>query len=148
MLRMAGNLYKTGRSTLPWLVMVKLSKSEADFVNRMGVSRLASASLDGQPHVVPVSHALDGEFIYVATDYGTRKLRNLGENRKAALVVDEQGGVMIQGDAEILERGPEYTKALKVLFDRFEGYRNNPWGEGEAPIIRIRIKKVVSWGLG
>ena len=103
------------------------------------------------PHVVPVVHAmdLDGAPI-IAIDYGTKKLKNLRENPKAALLVDDgeaQKCVMIQGECEVHERGTEYLRLLKILFERFDFYRNNPWGEGESPILKIRPDKVVSWGV-
>jgi len=103
------------------------------------------------PHVTPVIYALDGEAFVIAVDYGTRKLANLRENPKTSLVVDEYGednrAVMIQGRCEIVERGAEYLRLLHVLFERFEYYRKNPWGEGEAPILRIATEKVVAWGI-
>jgi len=97
---------------------------------------------------VPVIYALDGEDVVVAVDYGTKKLGNLRQNRKVALVVDEfkpNKGLMIEGDCEILERGKEYLRLLQVLFDKFEYYRKNPWGEGESPILRIVPTKAAMW---
>jgi hypothetical protein len=54
-------------------------------------------------------------------------------------------GLMLEGDCEIIERGPEYLRLLKILFERFEFYRKNPWGEGESPILKIRPTKSVMW---
>lgn len=111
----------------------------------------ATASRDCTPHVIPVVYALDGDkSVVIAVDYETKKLRNLGENPKAALLVNNEGAskcIMIQGKCEIHERGEEYLRLLKVLFERFDFYREDPWGEGESPILRIRPDKVVSWGL-
>jgi nitroimidazol reductase NimA-like FMN-containing flavoprotein (pyridoxamine 5'-phosphate oxidase superfamily) len=95
-----------------------------------------------------VIYALDGENIVVAIDYGTKKLGNLRRNKKVALVVDDyhpNHAVMVEGECEIVERGKEYLRLLQVLFDRFESYRRRPWGEGEAPILKIRPKKAVTW---
>ncbi len=97
---------------------------------------------------MPVIYALDGENVIIAVDYKTKKLRNLMENHKVALVVDEfhpNRGLMIEGDCEIFERGKEYLRLLQILFDKFVFYRNNPWGEGESPILRIQPTKVITW---
>lgn len=132
---------------------MKLNPKEAEFVDNAVVSRLATASLEGEPHVTPVCHSYDGNKFLVATDYGTKKLRNLRANKKVCLTVDEyQGwgrnkGIVVQGKARILERGPEYLQALKLLYKKFPGYRRNSWKEGEAPIIVIEPTKIVSWGL-
>ncbi len=121
---------------------------EVKFLQSHELCRLATASRVGRPHVVPVIYALDGEDIIIAVDYKTKKLKNLRENPKVALVVDEyrpNRGLMVEGDCEILERGKEYLRLLQILFDRFVFYRRNPWGEGESPILKIRPTKVVMW---
>ncbi|HKT21945.1 MAG TPA: pyridoxamine 5'-phosphate oxidase family protein [Nitrososphaerales archaeon] len=125
-----------------------IAPKQLAFLKAHEVCRLATASKDARPHVVPVIYALDGEDVIVAIDYGTKKLRNLRENNSVALVVDEyrpNKAVMVEGECEILERGKEYLRLMRVLFDRFEYYRKNPWKEGESPILRIRPVKAVSW---
>ena len=125
-----------------------LTAKQLAFLRAHEVCRLATASRDARPHVVPVIYALDGESVVVAVDYGTKKLRNLRENRKVALVVDDyrpNHAVMVEGDCEVLERGKEYLRLLRLLFDRFEYYRKNPWGEGESPILKVSPAKAVSW---
>ena len=132
--------------------MVNFSKGQVDFLKSHEVCRLATASKDGMPHVTPVIYALDGDALVIAADYGTKKVANLRENPKASLVMDEYGegnkGIMIQGECTILERGTEYLRLLQILFEKFGYYRKNPWGEGEAPILRIVSEKIVAWGLG
>jgi PPOX class probable F420-dependent enzyme len=129
-------------------MMAALKTREVKFLQSHELCRLATASKGGRPHVVPVIYALDGENIIIAVDYKTKKLKNLRENPKVALVVDEyhpNRGLMVEGDCEILERGKEYLRLLQILFNRFVFYRRNPWGEGESPILRIRPTKVVMW---
>lgn len=127
-----------------------MKKSELEFLQGHVLCRLATASKSRQPHVTPVIYALDGEDVIVAIDYGEKKLRNLRENARVSLVVDDfhpNKAVMIEGTCEILERGKEYLRLLRILFDRFEYYRKNPWGEGESPILKIHPRKAVSWGI-
>ena len=129
-------------------MMAVLKTREVKFLQTHELCRLATASKGGRPHVVPVIYALDGENIIIAVDYKTKKLKNLRENPKVALVVDEyhpNRGLMVEGDCEILECGKAYLRLLQILFDRFVFYRRNPWGEGESPILRIRPTKVVMW---
>ena len=130
--------------------LVRFDGKEARFLEGHEICRLATASEKAVPHVVPVVYVLDGEKIVIAMDYGTRKLKNLRENPVASLVVDDyepNRAVFILGDCQILERGKEYIRLLKLLFNRFEFYRKNPWGEDESPIIVVTPSKVVSWGL-
>ena len=125
-----------------------LTAKQLEFLKAHEVCRLATASNDAKPHVVPVIYVLDGENVVVAIDYQTKKLKNLRENKNVALVVDDyrpNHAVMVEGECEILERGKEYLRLLQVLLDRFETYRKNPWKEGESPILKIEPAKAVSW---
>ena len=125
-----------------------LTPRQLSFLKTHELCRLATASNDARPHVVPVIYAIDGENLIVAIDYGTKKLKNLRENKRVALVVDDyrpNHAVMVEGDCDILERGREYQRLLQLLFDRFEYYRKNPWGEGESPILKIKPTKALSW---
>lgn len=125
-----------------------LKPRQLSYLKAHELCRLATASKKAKPHVVPVIYAVDGEDVVIAIDYKTKKLANLLENPRVALVVDEfspNRGLMLEGDCEIFERGKEYLRLLKVLFDRFDYYRNNPWGEGESPILKVRVSKAVSW---
>lgn len=128
--------------------MGALTSKQLDFLRGHDLCRLATASKDGRLHVVPVIYALDGEDVVIATDYGTRKLANLEQNNHVAFVVDEyhpNRAVMAEGECEVFERGGEYLRLLQILLDRFETYRKNPWGEGEAPILKIRVDRAVMW---
>jgi PPOX class probable F420-dependent enzyme len=130
--------------------LARLDSRERRFVESRELCRMATASSDAVPHVVPVIYTLDGDRFVIAVDYGTKKLKNLRENPAVSLVVDSERpnrAVMVQGRAVIVERGKEYLRLLKILFDRFEFYRKDPWGEGESPIIVVTPRKIVSWGL-
>ncbi len=125
-----------------------LTQKQLKFLKEHELARLATASRDAQPHVVPVIYAMDGEDIIIAIDYGTKKLKNLRENKKVAIVADDyhpNHAVMVEGECELIERGKEYLRLLQILFDRFDTYRRHPWGEGESPIMKVRTSKAVSW---
>lgn len=84
-----------------------LSKKELQFLKDHELCRFATVSKDGMPNVVPAIYALDGEHVIIAIDYGTKKLANLRENSKVALVVDEyrpNKTVKIQGRGEDFRR--------------------------------------------
>jgi nitroimidazol reductase NimA-like FMN-containing flavoprotein (pyridoxamine 5'-phosphate oxidase superfamily) len=124
--------------------------NQLKFLKAREVGRLAVATPDGTPHVTPVIYAMDNIFPIIATDYGTKKLKILLQNKKASIVVDDVNpnkGIMIQGTVEIFERGKEYLRLLKVLFERLEYYREHPWGEGESPILKITPEHISAWGI-
>ena len=128
--------------------MPAFTPRQRKFLNDHELCRFATASKDGAPHVVPVIYTLDGDDVVIAIDYKTKKWKNLRENRRVAFVVDEYSpnrGLMVEGEAETFERGKEYLRLLQILFDRFAFYRNDPWGEGESPILKVHVSKCVMW---
>jgi nitroimidazol reductase NimA-like FMN-containing flavoprotein (pyridoxamine 5'-phosphate oxidase superfamily) len=129
---------------------MKFTSKESAFLRSNELCRLATASKKAKPQVTPVMYAMDGNDFVVAVDYGTKKLKNIMENPEVSLVVDKvrpTRAVMIEGTCVVLERGSEYRRLLRVLFDKFEFYRNDPWDEGESPILKVTPTKAVSWGI-
>lgn len=129
--------------------MVSFSPKELAFIQSNEVCRLATASRDGLPHVVPVNYIfLDGYF-YVATDYDAKKFRNVKENNRVALLVDTvkpNRAVLIEGVTHIIDRGPEFRRLYPIFYKKFDWVRADPWSEGEGPFLRIQPLKKVSWG--
>lgn len=87
----------------------------------------------------------------MATDYGTRKYRNLRRNYGVALLVDvgsdSNRGILVQGRAKIFDKGPDFSEIYDVFHGKFDWVRAMPWKEGEAPFVRIEPIRKMSWGL-
>jgi len=129
---------------------VKLSQKEVDFLRSNDLCRFATASRKGVPHVVPVSYIWDQDNVYIVTDYGTRKLKNLRENPHAAVLVDTDGTqklLLISGPVEIIEKGEEYRRLYKLFYSKLSWVKRDPWKEGEAPFIKITPSFKSGWGL-
>jgi len=112
---------------------VKFTEKEAEYLVEQRLGRIATASPDLEPHVVPVGFEFDGSYIYFGGwSLGrTLKFRNIMRNNKVAFVVDDLvsmrpwrvRGIEIRGIAE------------KVECD-----------EGRV-CVRITPTRKVSWGL-
>jgi nitroimidazol reductase NimA-like FMN-containing flavoprotein (pyridoxamine 5'-phosphate oxidase superfamily) len=119
------------------------------------VIRVATVDKKGMPHDVPVCHILEGNHIYFATEKKSKKVKNLIENNKVALVCDEYSeiwsylkGVLIQGEARIIPTGVEFRKLRKLLYQKYPQYEKEATiEEGDTVIIEVTPQKVVSWGL-
>ena len=131
---------------------MKFRTVEERFLSENEVGRLATISADGFPHVVPVCYIYHSGELWVATDYGTAKYRNLLSNKSTALVVDagydSNRGILIQGRAKIYEKGPEFRRIYAVFRKKFNWVRANPWKEGEAPFVKITPLHKACWGTG
>ena len=128
------------------------TENEIIFLESMEECRVAT-SHDNIPHVKPVSYLLVNEGFYIGTDYKTRMYKNLLKNPNIALSIDiykpkGHKAVCVQGKTIILEKGEEFLRIYEKFFEKFEWVRNDPWGEGEAPFIKIIPNTKSSWGLG
>jgi pyridoxamine 5'-phosphate oxidase family protein len=100
---------------------VDFTDDEVSFLTQGRLARLATASSDGQPHVVPVVYEFDGMAFYF-TGWNLEKslkFRNLVENKKVAMVIDDllsvcpwkPRGLEVRGVAELgKEDGRPYVK--------------------------------------
>jgi pyridoxamine 5'-phosphate oxidase family protein len=112
---------------------------ELAYLAERRLGRLATVDADGLPHVVPLgwtyNQALDTVDVGGRDLARTKKFRNVQANPKVALVIDDvlppwrPRCVMVRGEAEALA---EATGAD---------------GESLGPVIRIRPRQVISWGL-
>lgn len=119
------------------------------------VARLATAGRDGQPHVVPVTFAVDADLIYIAVDHkpkttlNLRRLRNIAENPRVAVLADHYGEdwdtlwwVRVDGRARVLENDDAVNRQLNMLAERYEQYRRTrPTG----PVIVIEAERWTGW---
>jgi PPOX class probable F420-dependent enzyme len=108
--------------------------------------------------VIPVCYAVAGQTLYITVDekpkrrdIPLKRVRNILENPKAAFVADRYdedwrrlGWVMLRGDAEILETGPEHDRAQALLRERYPQYR--AMNLAGLPVIALRIARATSWG--
>lgn len=104
-----------------------------------------------KPHVVPVSYIFFNNYIYIATDYKTKKFRNIKHNPYVSLVIDiylsnNNKGVVINGTVQVIENGEIFKKLYSIFLDRFDWVKNDPWSENEAPFLKIVPHSIVSWG--
>lgn len=115
------------------------------------VARVSTISPKGWSQTTPVLHVFDGTYLFFATDYETKKCRNLKLNNRISVAVDryerEPQGIAIQGTVELLEEGAEFKYAYDLLVKRHEYYKANPFKEREAPIIKVVPLRKAIWGV-
>jgi len=131
---------------------IKFSDKEIQFLRNNEICRVATVSPGNIPHVVPVSYIFMDNLLFFATDYNTRKYKNLKENKNVAIVIDiydstHNRAVAIQGTREFIERGEDFKKMYDIFYRKFEWVRQEPWKEGEAPFVAVKPFRKISWGL-
>jgi uncharacterized protein len=133
-------------------VMVNFSEFEKKFLVDNEVCRVATVSPDNIPHVSPVCYMFLENSFFFATDYDTRKYKNLKQNKNVALVVDiydspNNKAVTIGGTVKFIERGTAFQRLYDIFYGKFEWVRQDPWSEGEAPFVELTPTHKSSWGI-
>ena len=138
--------------------MSVLSAEVVDFIASGRVGRLATADGSGQPLVVPICYAWDGEALVTAIDAKPKRagelarVRNIRENPKVSVVIDQYEEdwrrlrwVIIQGIAEVLTAGRDFAKAVDLLVAKYPQYVAMGLSREQGTMIKVRLGRVLQW---
>jgi len=131
-----------------------LTKAQAQFVALERVCRVATAGSGGRPHLVPVCHVVAAGKVYFASGDSGRKVKNVRENPFVTVTCDVYSdhwatlkGVMVQGRARLIERGPRFTRVRKLLYRKYLQYaRDAAISPSDSVIVEVTPVRVFAWG--
>ncbi len=134
---------------------MRLTKPVAKLIEWERVCHVGTVSEVGVPHVVPVCHVLVGGKIYFASGSDGRKVLNIKTNPQIAVTVDLYSddwtnlkGVMIQGTARLIEKGPRFRKIRSLLYRKYPQYpAEAALDESDSVIVEVTPTHVYSWEL-
>lgn len=119
------------------------------------MARLASVSEAGQPHIVPITFAVDGDRIYSAVDAkpkttaSLRRLQNIRANPQVAVLADHYDDdwdslwwVRADGRAAVVAQPRQMARPLTLLARRYAQYRQHP---PAGPVIAIEVGRWTGW---
>lgn len=125
------------------------------------VARLATVDAEGRPHMVPVCFAYDGEVFYTAVDHKPKRIapeklarvKNIQRSPQVALLIDHYDDdwsklwyVLVRGEAKLVQASDvEHAKAVRALKAKYPQYAAGMLAQ-DAPIIRINVERIISWG--
>jgi PPOX class probable F420-dependent enzyme len=132
----------------------RLTRKAAEFVQWERVCRVATCGAAGIPHVVPVCHVLRGGKVYLGSGDDARKVKNIAENPNVTVVVDVYSdtwsllrGVMMQGRAKIIARGPAFRRVRDLLYRKYPQYpREAALSPSDSVIVEVTPRRVFTWG--
>lgn len=140
--------------------MSSIPASVAGFITAGRVGHLGTAGASGQPLVVPICYAFDGEALFSAVDAKPkseaperlRRLRNIRENAKVSVVIDHYEEdwtrlrhVLIQGAAEVLTGGVEFSHGADLLLAKYPQYRAMGLNREAGIMIKVTPARVREW---
>lgn len=138
---------------------VPLDPAVQGFVAAARVARLATASAEGIPSVVPICYQVEDARLFTPIDAkpkrsdwrALQRVRNVRANPRVAVVVDRWtedwrhlAWVHLRGRAEVLEGGALHAQGVRLLRAKYAQYRDMPLEEG--PMIFIAIESARHWG--
>lgn len=134
---------------------MRLKKAIANLIQCERVCRVATAGRSGMPNLVPVCHVLADGKIYFASGTDGRKVANLEANPRVALTVDLYSdawpnlkGVMVQGRAAVIGKGPRFRRIRALLYDKYPQYPDEArLDESDSVIVEVTPTHVYSWGV-
>jgi PPOX class probable F420-dependent enzyme len=134
---------------------VRLTKAVARLFELERVCRVATASPDGTPHLVPVCPVVAGGKIYFASGNDGRKALNLAANPRIAVTVDLYSddwthikGVMVQGRATLHAKGPPFGKIRALLYRKYPQYASEAAiDESDSVVVEVTPTRVFTWGM-
>jgi hypothetical protein len=134
-----------------------MSPSERDaYLSASTVCRVATASVDGRPHVSPLWYVWDGEHVWLYSVVRSQRWVDLSRNPRCAVVVDDGDtydtlrGVELSGSVEVVGEVPRTGAPhpeLAAVEDRF--WRKHGSGtfryDGRHAWLKLRPDHEVSW---
>jgi len=135
--------------------MARLKKDVARLIGWERVCRVATVGETGVPHLVPVCHVVADGKIYFASGSDGRKVLNLKANARLAVTVDLYSddwahlkGVMVQGRAALIERGPRFRRIRALLYRKYPQYPDEAaLDESDSVVVEVTPTRVFSWGM-
>ena len=119
------------------------------------VARLATASPDGRPHLVPVVFALHDEVIYTAVDakpkttQRLRRLANIERNPRVSVLVDHYSEdwtqlwwVRADGVATVHRDGDAMRLGYDLLRAKYDQYQSVSL---DGPVIAVAVQRWNGW---
>jgi PPOX class probable F420-dependent enzyme len=118
-------------------------------------ARLATVSVDGRPHIVPIVFALDGDTLYFAVDAkpkrtpNLQRLKNIAANPAVSVLADHYEDdwtklwwVRADGTARVVTDDSEATRAIDLLASRYDQYMSQRPG---GPVVAMHIDRLTGW---
>jgi nitroimidazol reductase NimA-like FMN-containing flavoprotein (pyridoxamine 5'-phosphate oxidase superfamily) len=123
-----------------------------DFLATQRTIRLATATRQGGPHVVPLWFVWVDGTVFMNTTLGNVTVRNLKENPQATGSIDDGDaydtlrGVLLQGLVERADDDPRLDTVMHRWSEKYMGGNPLPYGRWKNRAwFRMRPQRITSW---
>ena len=135
---------------------LSLSADELDrFLAEQRTVRLATASPDSRPHVVPLWFVWVDGTMFMNSTLGNLTIRNIQKNPIATGSIDdgfaynELKGVLVQGRVEWAEQAPRLETVMHRWSEKYMGGNPLPYNKWKKRVwLRLVPQQLTSWDFG
>jgi PPOX class probable F420-dependent enzyme len=119
------------------------------------VARLSTVDANGNPHLVPVTFAVNGDTVVIAVDAKPKRskelkrLRNIEANPSVSLLVDEYSEdwsrlwwVRADGNARVQRDAERMREPIDWLAGKYQQYRQS---RPDGPVIEVQVGNWSGW---
>ncbi|WP_432051534.1 TIGR03668 family PPOX class F420-dependent oxidoreductase [Streptomyces xiamenensis] len=119
------------------------------------VARLATADTDGLPHVVPITFAVNDDYLFFAIDHkpkttwNLRRLRNIRDNPRVAVLADHFESdwenlwwVRADGKATVYQGESDRLHGIELLKQKYSQYVETP---PRGPVVAVKVDHWSGW---
>lgn len=131
--------------------MKPIPRAVRDYIKRAPVSRVASVQPNNVPHVSPVCHVYDGEFVYLDVAKNGKTAAAMKANPRITVCIDEYyanwrrlRGVILYTRAKEA-RGEAKRKAWRLIRRKFPQSVKTEWNPRLT--LFLRIEDWMQWGV-
>ena len=137
-----------------------MTEKENRFILNHRVAHLSTVDDHGDPHIVPVVYAFDGERIYTPIDTkpkikektDLRRVKNIRANSSVTLIIDDYSEnweklawLQVRGMADLIYEGEELQYGINLIEGKYPQYRKD--GYKISFLIAISPSRIVSWNI-
>ena len=127
----------------------EIKKRVIDYINKHNICSIATLREDGFPQVNTVEYVNDNLILYFATDPHSQKIKNIKQNSRVSLAVDEDypdwskiQGISLGGNARIVSDEKEIGKVTGLYLKKFPFVADFP----ETELLWVEVTpSVISW---
>jgi len=131
--------------------MKPIPRAVRDYIKRAPVSRVASTQPNNVPHVSPVCHVYDGEFVYIDVPRSGKTAASFKSNARVTVCIDDYydnwrrlRGVILYTRAKEA-RGEAKRKAWRLIRRKFPQSVKAEWNPRLTLVLRI--EEWQQWGV-
>ncbi|HYO89477.1 MAG TPA: TIGR03618 family F420-dependent PPOX class oxidoreductase [Candidatus Limnocylindrales bacterium] len=121
------------------------------FLDEPWIGRLATNSLDGYPHCVPLWYVLDGDDVVIISERKTAKVANLVRDARAVVTVGgepERGPAYMMRGRVTMSDDPDHVW-LRRMTERYETHEEAEkdladWAGMDIVVLRLNVERVAT----